>query len=180
MCLCFHWQGLSPHPCLKNPWINITCGKKALLFPPERKENNLSLHSHCFVAPFWVIQILIHRVCSVHESLKMTLKGFKDVSKIKCYPTALVYFRSTCIGTHILVFFNWCWHRSQINHLAVLRSRPLETLNTSLSLSPRLSFWKRLPCGSREVRRWACSTHKSLCIRTQFHLHTQNRSSWSC
>lgn len=54
------------------------------------------------------------------------------------------------LGQHVLGLISLCvffvgvvfsaWHGSQMNHLAVLRSRPLETLNTSLSLSPRLSF----------------------------------------
>lgn len=134
--------------------------KKHSYFPQKEKENNLSLHSHCFVAPFWVIQLLIHHVGLVQESFKMTPKGFRDVSKIKCYWTAPVHFKSTFIGNHILVFFllGWCF-RCQMNHVAVLRSRPLESLNTSLPLSPRLSLWKWLPCGSREVRRWARSTH---------------------
>lgn len=92
---CFHWltSGVSMFPlagALASPLPQESLNKhnlwkKALLFPPERKENNPSLHSHCCVAPFWVIQILIHHECSWHERLKMTPEGFKDVSKIKCH-----------------------------------------------------------------------------------------------
>lgn len=50
------------------------------------------------------------------------------------------------------------WLGSQMNNPGCAKIKAPSNSNTVLPLSPRLSVWKWLPRGSREVRRWAPCT----------------------
>lgn len=198
MCLCFHWQRLSPHPCLKNPWVNINPGKSTL-FPQQKGKQSFPPLS-LFVTPFWVIEILIHQLCSACKNLSDSKRPKRCYNKItdplnlvakiqvsfRCFQYEILSLLLKCSTFVKVVHAYWlniiqcmnrslyfvrmvfkAWHRSQMNNLAGLWSRLLET-NTILPLSPRLSVWKWLPCSSREVRRWACCTHNPSAFTQNF------------
>lgn len=176
-CPCFHWltRGVSMFPlaeALASPLPQESLNKhnswKKHTISPAKKGKQSFPSLSLFVTPFWVIQILIHLLCSAYMSFIMTPKGPKDVTisslalklrakiqvSLKCFQYKILsvievlwcYFCKSRVHTYWLnviqsvntsLYFVGmvfeAWHRSRMNNLVVLRSRPLETL-TQFSL----------------------------------------------
>lgn len=146
-CVCFHWQRLSPHPCLKNPWINISL-RKSTLFPQQKGKQALP-SLPLFARPFSAIWNLIQ----MHSAYKISQAQYTKralmlrVILVEQYLKLATGSRWTTLLCQDEVHLKY-WHNSPPSSL-------------------RVSVWKWLPCGSREVRRWACLPHiPSACTHT--------------